>query len=295
MFSSILILNQHVVLLLTLMNTQYLSMQCFLTTVIKILPPLAHSTSLKEKYDSVKHMLEKISYCQHEWHICVDLKMVNFLLGQQSGFTKYPCFLCVWDSRERSQHYTKKDWPARNEMVPGRSNNIVNNPLVDRHKILFPLLHIKLGLIKQFMKALEKDGGCFSYLCHVFPGLSIKKLERWHVYGSQVHQLIIDPEFEKSMTKLESEAWKVFVLVVKNFLGNNKASNYEKLITNVLYAFKNFGCNMSIKMHYLFSYIVRFPENLGAMSDEQGERFHQDIKEMETKYQGRWDAALMAD
>ena len=37
MFSSILILNQHVVLLLTLMNTQYLSMQCFLTTVVKIL------------------------------------------------------------------------------------------------------------------------------------------------------------------------------------------------------------------------------------------------------------------
>ena len=35
---------------------------------------------------------------------------------------------------------------------------------------------------------------------------------------------------------------------------------------------------MSIKMHYLFSHIDRFPENLGAMSDEQGERFHQDIK-----------------
>ena len=49
--------------------------------------PLAHSTSLKEKYDSVKYVLEKISYSQYEWHICVDLKMVNFLLGQQSGFT----------------------------------------------------------------------------------------------------------------------------------------------------------------------------------------------------------------
>ena len=97
------------------------------------------------------------------------------------------------------------------------------------------------------------------------------------------------------MTKLESEALKDFVLVVKNFFGNNKASNYEELITNMLYAFKNLGCNMSIKMHYLFSHIDRFPENLGAMSDEQEERFHQDIKEMETRYQGRWDAAMMAD
>ena len=113
--------------------------------------------------------------------------------------------------------------------------------------------------------------------------------------GPQVRQLIRDPEFEKSMTKLDLEAWKAFVLVVKNFLDNNKASNYEELITNMLCAFKSLGCNMSIKMHYLFSHIDRFPENLGAMSDEQGERFHQDIKEMETRYQGRWDAAIMAD
>ena len=97
------------------------------------------------------------------------------------------------------------------------------------------------------------------------------------------------------MTELESEAWKAFVLVVKNFLGNKKTSNYEELINNMIYAFKNLGYNMSIKMHYLFSHIDRFPENLGAMSDEQGERFHQDIKELETTYQGRWDAALMAD
>ena len=41
---------------------------------------LAHSTSLKGKYDSVKYVLEKISYCQQEWDICIDLKMVNFLL-----------------------------------------------------------------------------------------------------------------------------------------------------------------------------------------------------------------------
>ena len=44
---------------------------------------------------------------------------------------------------------------------------------------------------------------------------------------------------------------------------------------------------MSIKMHYLFLHIDRFPKNFGAMSDEKGERFYQDIKEMETKYQGR--------
>lgn len=52
---------------------------------------------------------------------------------------------------------------------------------------------------------------------------------------------------------------------------------------------------MSIKMHYLFSHMDWFPENLGSVSDEQGERFHQDIKEMETRYQGCWDAVMRAD
>ena len=52
---------------------------------------------------------------------------------------------------------------------------------------------------------------------------------------------------------------------------------------------------MSIKMHYLFSHMDQFPENLGSMSDEQGKRFHQDLKEMETKYQGCWDTVMMAD
>ena len=41
---------------------------------------------------------------------------------------------------------------------------------------------------------------------------------------------------------------------------------------------------MSIKVHCLHSHLDRFPENLGDFSEEQGERFHQDIKVMEERY-----------
>jgi hypothetical protein len=37
------------------------------------------------------------------------------------------------------------------------------------------------------------------------------------------------------------------------------------------------GCNMSLKMHFLFSHLDFFPLNCGAVSDEHGNRFHQDI------------------
>ena len=47
----------------------------------------------------------------------------------------------------------------RSELIPG-SLNVLTLPLVDRPKIVFPPLLIKLGIMKQFVKALEKDGDC---------------------------------------------------------------------------------------------------------------------------------------
>ena len=38
-----------------------------------------------------------------------------------------------------------------------------------------------------------------------------------------------------------------------------------------------------------------FRPNLGDVSEEHSERFHQDIQAMEKRYQGRWDAAMMDD
>ena len=149
-------------------------------------------------------------------------------------------------SRDCVQHYTKKDWPLREELVPCKERNVINNPLVDRDRILFPPLHIKLGLIKLFTKALNKDGNCFTYLWQAFPGLTMDKLKAGIFDGPKIWQLIRDPEFEKSMNELELQVWKAFVLVVKNFLGNNKARNYTELVNNMLTAFRNLGCNMSI-------------------------------------------------
>ena len=104
----------------------------------------------------------------------------------------------------------------------------------------------------------------------IFPGLTTVKLKADIFDGPQIPLLIRDPEFENSMNEVELEAWKAFVLVVKNFLGNNKSRNFAELVNNMLTAFRNLGCNMSVKMHYLFSHMDRFPENLGSMSDEQG-------------------------
>ena len=43
---------------------------------------------------------------------------------------------------------------------------------------------------------------------------------------------------------------------------------------------------MSVKIHFLRSHFEYFPVNCGQYSEEQEERFHQDINTMEVRYQG---------
>ncbi|XP_014785903.1 uncharacterized protein LOC106880477 [Octopus bimaculoides] len=220
---------------------------------------------------------------------------LNFLMGQQSGYTKYPGFLCMWDSRDRVNHYVKKDWPPRTNMAPCRAASILKESLVELDKIIYSPLHIKLGLIKQFVKTLDKNGEYFKYICSVFPDLTTGKLKAGTFEGPQIRKLLKDTNFVKTMSKNETPISLAFAEVVQNFLEKHKSENYKDLVTNLISTIRDIGANMSIKMHYFFSHIDRFPENLGDVRDEQGERFHQDIKEMETRYQGRWDAVMMAD
>ena len=49
---------------------------------------------------------------------------------------------------------------------------------------------------------------------------------------------------------------------------------------------------MSIKLH-LRGHLASFPEKLGAVSNKQDERFHQDLKVVEERYQRRWDVHMM--
>lgn len=86
-----------------------------------------------------------------------------------------------------------------------------------------------------------------------------------------------------------------FKQVVQHFLGNNRDAKFKTIVSTMLVNFQKLGCLMSLKLHFLFSHLDYFPENVGAFSEEMGERFHQDFKKKERHYQGRWDVRMMAD
>lgn len=256
--------------------------------------PVAHSAQLKETYENIKLLLEKLKYECYKWDVCGDFKMLGFLLGLQGGYTKYSCFLCLWDSRADDQHYTRKEWPTRKELVPG-AHNVRNEPLVSREKILLPPLHIKLGLVKQFIKGLDSNSEALNLIRQMFPKISEAKIKGGIFTGPQIRVMLKSKELVDAMTLDERNAWDAFRMVVQQFLGNNRSENYMQLIENLIQSYHVLGCRMSVKMHYLFSHIDFFRPNLGAVSEEHGERFHQDIHCMERRYQGRWDCAMMGD
>ena len=102
-------------------------------------------------------------------------------------------------------------------------------------------------------------------------------------------------EFLKTLSAVEIDAWLYFAAVVHGFLGKNKEDNYAELVTNLVNSYGYKGCRMSIKVHLLNAHLDEFKENLGAYLEELGERFHQNIKDFESRYQGQYNKNMMED
>ena len=163
---------------------------------------IGHSVSFKKDYGDIKRVFELLKYDEHKWIICVDLKMFCFLLGQQKEVFSQDCFLCMWDSQARKNHWVKREWPLREQLTP-RVANVVHEPLVDREKFVFPPLRIKFGLIKQFIKPLDYDDDSFKF--------------------SQLND-------GKKRARLS------FKSIVTGFLGNEKSENYREIVQELFSA-----------------------------------------------------------
>ena len=100
-------------------------------------------------------------------------------------------------------------------------------------------MHLKLGLIKNSVKAMNQEEADFIYLREKFPRLSEAKLKESIFIGPQIRDLIKDEYFGKLLQGDEKAVWDSFKFVVKGFLGNRRAENYEDLVNNFCRATRN--------------------------------------------------------
>ena len=52
---------------------------------------------------------------------------------------------------------------------------------------------------------------------------------------------------------------------------------------------------MSLKVYFLHSHLDFFPDNLGDIRNEEGERLHQYLQKNEKNYQSFWDERMLSD
>jgi hypothetical protein len=78
----------------------------------------------------------------------------------------------------------------------------------------------------------------------------------------RVLALLCDPNFSINLKRVELAAWEAFRKVVSEFLGNNRAENYEEIIKNLLLAYRRLGCRMSPKVHFFDQPLGLLPTRL---------------------------------
>ena len=152
----------------------------------------------------MKNLLQCINYEPYCWQLCGDIKVIAILLGLQPGYIKYCCFLCEWDSFAGHEYYLKKEWPKRSTLKAS-TKNVKYTSLVEASKILLPPLHIQLGLMKNFVKAMNKNGAAFKYIYNKFRVLRQAKLKEVFV-GSQINKPLKDKGFDHTLSGIEKVA-----------------------------------------------------------------------------------------
>ena len=108
-------------------------------------------------------------------------------------------------------------WEPREALTAGRFN-VKHVPLVNPKNVLLPPLHIKLGLIKCFVRAMDHQGSGFNYLKEKFGSY---KSDAKPKLVLKFEKLFADKNLPKHLNKKELEAWNTLKLVAENFLGNH--------------------------------------------------------------------------
>ena len=217
-------------------------------------------------------------------------KVIGLLMGMQAGFTKYCCFLCLWDSRAVSQHYKQKD--ALLFLANTASRRILWWTLIRCFFLLFTssLVWWRISW-RCCTKIVLPSNTCLS-CSQVLVLQSSKRASLPDLRSEKCWRILI---FEELLNLKELRAWEAFKSVCSGFLGNIRVPDYQACIEKLLNSYEDMGCLMLLNIHFLHSHLNFFPPNLGTVSDEHGERFYQDITLMESTYQGKWNPGIMGD
>ncbi|UYV81048.1 hypothetical protein LAZ67_19002630 [Cordylochernes scorpioides] len=63
---------------------------------------------------------------------------------------------------------------------------------------------------------------------------------------------------QKTLSRVQNEAWNSLFQVIRGFLGNRKAENYEELVKNLVACHGAIGCRISLKVKMIDAHLDAF-------------------------------------
>ena len=158
-----------------------------------------------------------------------------------------------------NSHYAVKVWSPRQSSQIGK-HNVQHQPLVSSADVLLLQLHIKLDLMKNFVKAMDRDGDGFKFLKDFLGAEKTDAKFKAGVFvGPEIRKLMQNEEFGARLNPLELAAWNAMKSVVVNFLGSHHHEKYPDIAYSMLKAYEQLGARVSLKIPFLHSHFhLRF-------------------------------------
>ena len=146
------------------------------------------------------------------------------------------------------EHYHRSEWPVRIELNSG-----AHNVLFQKEEIILSSLHMKFGLLNQFMKVVSPQIEAFENIRLMFPNFLRPKSEVESLLG---HKLDSFWHLKSSkIFKRRRSCMANFSASRKLVLENRKCGNCKELVANLIEYHRTQGCSISVKLHCSYSHL----------------------------------------
>ena len=132
--------------------------------------------------------------------------------------------------------------------------NIFFNRIVMWSWVMWMKWVVKLGIVKNFVKTIIRNGNAFGYLKSKFPKLSEMKIKEGVFLGPQIRELIQDSEFDECFGSEGRKAWLFVKNLIRNFLRNHKYKHYKRYVNEMLTQFHGLNVNYWEEISGLMEY-----------------------------------------
>ena len=128
--------------------------------------------------------------------------------------------------------------------------------------------------MKNFVKGMDKTSRGFEYVRNKFPNVSDTKIKEGIFIGPQIRELMQDKQFDEDLNDTERNAWLSFKRILQGLLRKSQSNEISGCCAGSVDFAQRYGLECESENPLSGVSIGFFPENLGEISDEHGERSH---------------------